>query len=119
MMHTEGETENKANSAPAQRRARHHWPLLALAASLGGAGFGPAAWAGEATAVCTGFCAPVPAKQLESTRGAGSDSQVGVILWDELRRQAAPPPPPPSNAGDDAVTVHGPGSVILAGAKSR
>ena len=119
MMHTEGETENKAKTALAAKRARDHWLLLALAVSLGAACFGPTAWAGEATAVCTGFCAPVPAKELESTRGSGSDTQVGVILWDELRRQAAPPPPPPSNASDDAVTVHGPGSVTLAGAKSR
>ena len=119
VMHREGETEYKADTARAETRARHHWLLLALAASLGTAGFGAAAWAGEPGAVCTGFCAPVPAKQLESTRGAGSDTQIGVILWDELRRQGAPPPPPTSNGGDDSITVHGPGSVILAGAKSH
>jgi hypothetical protein len=118
-MRTEDETEYKTGTAPGERLARHHWLLLALAASLGVAGFEPTARAGETTAACTGFCAPVPAKELESTRGSGSDTQVGVILWDELRRQGAPPPPPPSNTGDDPITVHGPGSVILAGAKSH
>lgn len=118
-MRTEGETKNKADTALAARRARHHWLLLAVAAFLAAAGFGPAAWAIEPASACTGFCAPVPTKELESTRGSGSDTQVGVILWDELRRQGAPPPPPPSNAGDDSVAVHGPGSVILTGAKSR
>jgi hypothetical protein len=99
-------------------RGRVLQPLLLIATIGVGLAVGATAGrAGEPSTLCTGFCAPVAARQLESTRGAGSDTQVGVILWDELRRQAAPPPPPPSNAGDDAVTVHGPGSIILAGAK--
>ena len=101
-------------------RGRVLQPLL-LVATIGaglvaGATVGRA---GEAGTLCTGFCAPLPAKELERTRGAGSDTQVGVILWDELRRQGAPPPPPPSNTSDDALTVHGPGSITLAGAKSH
>lgn len=93
------------------------WLLLALGVSVSVAG-GPS-WAADPVSLCTGFCTPVPAKELESTRGAGGDTQVGVILWDELRRQASPPPPPPSNAGDDNVSVRGPGSIVLAGAKSH
>jgi hypothetical protein len=78
-----------------------------------------ASWAAEPTSGCIGFCAPLPAMQLDKTRGAGNNTQVGVILWDELRRQAAPPPPPPTTATDDNVTVHGPGSIVLVSARSR
>src|SRR5262249_41201854 len=98
-------------------RGRVLQPLLLAAIGVGLTVGATASRAGEPRTLCTGFCAPVSAKELESTRGAGSDTQVGVILWDELRRQGVPPLPPPSHAGDDAVTVHGPGSIMLAGAK--
>lgn len=119
MMHTEGETDPESHIRAAVSR---QWllPFLAVTVITAGAMETSSSRAAEPLPLCTGFCAPLPAKELESTRGAGNETQVGVILWDELRRQAAPPPPPPSSAaGDDNVSVHGPGSVILAGAKSR
>ena len=117
-MHTEGDTDWKCGTT-AGARAPRRWSLLIVVLGAGIAAGVTATRAAEPIGSCAGFCGPVSATQLESTRGAGSDTQVGVILWDELRRQATPPPPPPSNAGDDSVSVHGPGSIVLAVGRSR
>jgi hypothetical protein len=61
-------------------------------------GIGPAAAGETAASACRDFCMPVGLQQLDGMRAQGLDNpangaiRLGVILWDETRRQREPSP---------------------------
>ena len=93
-----------ATRAPSNRAGRR-WPLTAFGFAAGlaalAAGWGVARATEQGPFTCRNACARLAPTQLESYRAQGlsvppgSETKLGVILWDEYRRVR-----PPSDPGD-------------------